>query len=189
MNAGLPGRRLRPAGALEEVMVSFGSTGATAAATFGLRRLKGVQRPALAVQIPVPGKPVLFLRRVGANVEVRAQHTQSSSPSSAPPSARRRPRRRRPTVGLLTVSEESGEGRGEVVEAHRLLDGAEGIEFAGNVEVAISPAARIDVVVTDGFTGNVALKLMEGTASRRRHRGRRVRPLQPGCLRPSAGCC
>ncbi|MGN6587339.1 MAG: phosphate acyltransferase PlsX, partial [Solirubrobacterales bacterium] len=55
-------------------MVSCGSTGATmAAATFGLRRLKGVQRPALAVQIPVPGKPVFFLD-VGANVEVRAQH-------------------------------------------------------------------------------------------------------------------
>ena len=57
-----------------DAMVSLGSTGATmAAATFGLRRLKGVQRPALAVQLPVPGKPVLFLD-VGANVEVRAQH-------------------------------------------------------------------------------------------------------------------
>ncbi len=57
-----------------DAMVSSGSTGATmAAATFGLRRLKGVQRPALAVQLPVPGKPVLFLD-VGANVEVRAQH-------------------------------------------------------------------------------------------------------------------
>ena len=55
-------------------LVSAGSTGATmAAATFGLRRLKGVQRPALAAQLPVPGKPVLFLD-VGANVEVRAQH-------------------------------------------------------------------------------------------------------------------
>ena len=55
-------------------LVSCGSTGATmAAATFGLRRLKGVQRPALAVQLPVPGRPVLFLD-VGANVEVRAQH-------------------------------------------------------------------------------------------------------------------
>ena len=63
-------RRRRP----RRAMVSLGSTGATmAAATFGLRRLQGVQRPALAVQLPVPGKPVLFLD-VGANVEVRAQH-------------------------------------------------------------------------------------------------------------------
>ncbi len=57
-----------------DALVSVGSTGATmAAATFGLRRLKGVQRPALAVQLPVPGRPVLFLD-AGANVEVRAQH-------------------------------------------------------------------------------------------------------------------
>ena len=57
-----------------DALVSPGSTGATmAAATFGLKRLRGVQRPALAVQLPVPGKPVLFLD-VGANVEVRAQH-------------------------------------------------------------------------------------------------------------------
>ena len=68
-------------------MVSLGSTGATmAAATFGLRRLKGVQRPALAVRIPSPVKPVLMLD-VGANVEV-APSTWSSSPSSAPRSAR-----------------------------------------------------------------------------------------------------
>jgi glycerol-3-phosphate acyltransferase PlsX len=144
-------------------LVSHGSTGATmAAATFGLRRLKGVQRPALAVRLPVPGKPVLFLD-VGANVEVRAQHLVQfaflgaafSEAVLGVPS---------PRVALLSVGEEAGKGKEEVSEAHALLAGAEGIEFAGNVEGRDLPDGVADVVVTDGFTGNVALKLMEGTA-------------------------
>jgi len=144
-------------------MVSCGSTGAAmAAATFGLRRLQGVQRPALAVQLPVPRRTVLFLD-VGANVEVRAQHllqfaflgaSFSSAVLDVPA----------PTVGLLTVGEEAGKGRAEVAEANRLLSAAEGIEFIGNVEGRDLPMAKADVVVTDGFTGNVALKLMEGSA-------------------------
>jgi glycerol-3-phosphate acyltransferase PlsX len=144
-------------------MVSSGSTGATmAAATFGLRRLKGVQRPALAVQLPVPGKTVLFLD-VGANVEVRAQHLVQFAFLGAAFSASvlgvERPR-----VGLLSVGEEAGKGRGEVVTAHDALTAAKGIDFVGNVEGGDLPAAAADVVVTDGFTGNVSLKLMEGTA-------------------------
>ena len=144
-------------------MVSHGSTGATmAAATFGLRRLRGVQRPALAVQLPVPGKSVLFLD-VGANVEVRAQHLVQFAFLGAAFSAAvlgvARPR-----VGLLSVGEEAGKGREEVVAAHSLLAEAGGIAFAGNVEGRDLPAGDADVVVTDGFTGNVALKLMEGTA-------------------------
>ncbi len=146
-----------------DAMVSCGSTGATmAAATFGLRRLKGVQRPALAVQVPVPGKPVLFLD-VGANVEVRAQHLVQFAFLGAAFSAAVL-EVQNPSVGLLTVGEEAGKGREEVVEAHRLLSAAPGIEFAGNVEGRDLPASAVDVVVTDGFTGNVALKLMEGTA-------------------------
>lgn len=144
-------------------MASPGSTGATmAAATFGLRRLRGVQRPALAVQLPVPGKPVLFLD-VGANVEVRAQHlVQFAFLGAAFSEAVLGVER--PRIGLLSVGEEAGKGREEVVAAHTLLSGAPGIEFAGNVEGRDLPAGAADVVVTDGFTGNVALKLMEGTA-------------------------
>jgi glycerol-3-phosphate acyltransferase PlsX len=146
-----------------DAMVSAGSTGATmAAATFGLRRLKGVQRPALAVRVPIPGKPVLFLD-VGANVEVRAQHLVQFAFLGAAFSAAVL-EVEKPTVGLLTVGEEAGKGREEVVEAYRVLSGAPGIEFAGNVEGRDLPASAVDVVVTDGFTGNVALKLMEGTA-------------------------
>ena len=146
-----------------DAMVSPGSTGATmAAATFGLRRLKGVQRPALAVQLPVPGKPVLFLD-VGANAEVRAQHLVQFAYLGAAFSAAvlgvERPR-----VGLLSVGEEAGKGREEVVAANEILSAADGIDFAGNVEGRDLPAGAVDVVVTDGFTGNVALKLMEGTA-------------------------
>jgi len=151
------------AGGRSAAMASSGSTGATmAAATFGLRRLQGVQRPALAVQLPVPGKPVLFLD-VGANVEVRAPHlVQFAFLGAAFSEAVLGVER--PRVGLLSVGEEAGKGRDEVVEAHRVLSGAAGIEFAGNVEGRDLPAGAADVVVTDGFTGNVALKLMEGTA-------------------------
>ncbi len=144
-------------------MVSPGSTGATmAAATFGLRRLKGVQRPALAVQLPVPGQRVLFLD-VGANVEVRAQHlVQFAFLGAAFSEAVLGVER--PSVGLLSVGEEAGKGRPEVVEARATLADATGIEFVGSVEGRDLPAGAADVVVTDGFTGNVALKLMEGTA-------------------------
>jgi glycerol-3-phosphate acyltransferase PlsX len=151
------------AGGNAEALVSHGSTGATmAAATFLLRRLQGVKRPALAVRLPVPGRQVLFLD-VGANAEVRAQHLVQFAYLGAAFSEAvlgvERPR-----VGLLSVGEEAGKGREEVVEAHARLSGAAGIDFRGNVEGSDLPGAAADVVVTDGFTGNVSLKLMEGTA-------------------------
>jgi phosphate acyltransferase len=145
-----------------DAMVSAGSTGATmAAATFGLRRLKGVQRPALAVQLPVPGKAVLFLD-VGANVEVRPQHlVQFAFLGVAFSEAVLGVGQ--PRVGLLSVGEEAGKGRDEVLAANAMLAAAS-IDFIGNVEGRDLPGGVADVVVTDGFTGNIALKLMEGTA-------------------------
>jgi glycerol-3-phosphate acyltransferase PlsX len=112
--------------------------------------------------LPVPGKRVLFLD-VGANVEVRAQHLVQFAFLGAAFSAAVL-EVERPRVGLLTVGEEAGKGREEVVEANRVLSGSAGIEFAGNVEGGDLTTGAVDVVVTDGFTGNVALKLMEGTA-------------------------
>ena len=146
-----------------DAVVSLGSTGATmAAATFGLRRSKGVKRPALAAQIPLPGKPVLFLD-VGANLDVRAQHLvqfaylgASFSKSVLGVSS--------PSVGLLSVGEEAGKGKEEVVEAHATLSESSEINFIGNVEGRDIPAATADVIVTDGFTGNITLKAMEGAA-------------------------
>jgi len=175
-----------------DAMASPGSTGATmAAATFGLRRLKGVQRPALAVRLPVPGKPVLFLD-VGANVEVRAQHLVQFAFLGAAFSEAvlgiAKPR-----VGLLSVGEEAGKGTEEVVAAHAMLSEASGIEFAGNLEGRDLPAGAADVVVTDGFTGNVALKLMEGTtrtvtgAIREAARSNPVAGLGGFLIRPALG--
>jgi phosphate acyltransferase len=149
-----------------DALVSAGPTGATmAAATFALRRLQGVHRPALAVQLPIPSRsdrPVLFLD-AGASAEARAQHlVQFAFLGSA--FSRAILGVESPRVALLTVGEEQGKGRPEVVEAHERLAAADGIEFAGNLEGRDIPAGGADVIVTDGFTGNVALKTMEGTA-------------------------
>ncbi len=179
-----------------QALVSAGSTGATmAAATFGLRRLQGVQRPALAARIPLPGSgdaaSVLFLD-VGANVEVRSQHlVQFAFLGAAFSEAVLGVQR--PRVGLLSVGEESGKGREEVVSAHAELEGSTEIEFLGNVEGRDLPAGVADVVVTDGFTGNVALKLMEGTARlvvgaiRQAARSNPVAAVGGALMRPSLG--
>jgi glycerol-3-phosphate acyltransferase PlsX len=146
-----------------QAVASAGPTGATmAAATFELRRLRGVQRPALAVQLPIPGAPVLFLD-AGANTEVRPQHLVQFAFLGAAFSQSVL-EVQDPRVGLLSVGEEAGKGSEDVVAAHEMLSKASGINFVGNVEGDGLPAGAADVVVTDGFTGNVALKLMEGTA-------------------------
>jgi glycerol-3-phosphate acyltransferase PlsX len=145
-----------------EAMVSAGSTGGTLAASLlHVKRMQGVFRPAIAVPLPLPGGTVVLLD-AGANVEVRPEHLVQFAHMGAAFSERvlgvDRPR-----VGLLSVGEEAGKGTETVVEAHRRLSGG-GLEFAGNVEGDDLPQAAVDVVVTDGFTGNVALKLMEGTS-------------------------
>ena len=147
-------------------LVSAGSTGAAlAAALFAMRRMRGVHRPAIAVQLPIPDKPgetVLFLD-AGANAEVRPQHlVQFAYLGSAFSEAVLDIER--PRIALLSVGEERGKGTPAVVAAHEALAGADGIEFAGNVEGRDLVEGAADVVVTDGFTGNIALKTMEGTA-------------------------
>ncbi len=146
-----------------DALVSPGATGAVmTAALFAMKRLHGVHRPALAVHLPVPGAPVLLLD-AGANVEVRPQHLVQfaylGSVFSQCVLDVARPR-----VGLLSVGEERGKGTPDVVAAHEALEAAAAIDFIGNVEGSDVPAGVADVVITDGFTGNVALKLMEGTA-------------------------
>ncbi|MGA6946776.1 MAG: phosphate acyltransferase, partial [Solirubrobacterales bacterium] len=144
-------------------LVSAGSTGATmTAALFALKRAQGVHRPALAVQIPVPsegGPPLLFLD-CGANTDVRPQHLIQfaflGSAFSAAVLGVETPR-----VALLSVGEEQKKGRAEVVEAHEALAETEGIRFIGNLEGRDLLGGEADVVVTDGFTGNVTLKTLE----------------------------
>jgi phosphate acyltransferase len=147
-------------------LVSAGSTGATmTTALFVLKRARGVHRPALAVQIPVPGTdgPPLLLLDCGANTDVRPQHLiqfafLGSAFSRAVLGAES------PRVALLSVGEEQKKGRPEVVEAHEALSEAEGIRFIGNLEGRDLLTGEADVIVTDGFTGNVTLKTLEGTA-------------------------
>ena len=143
-----------------DALVSAGSTGALLAASlFHVKRIKGVHRPAIAVLLPLPGKPVLLLD-AGANVEVRPEYLVQFAYMGAA-FMETVHGVARPRVGLLSIGEEAKKGTDDVVAAHSQL--AEGrLDFAGNVEG--SALASVDVVVTDGFTGNVALKLMEGTA-------------------------
>jgi glycerol-3-phosphate acyltransferase PlsX len=135
------------------------------AALFTLKRAQGVHRPALAVQIPVSaadGPPLVFLD-CGANTDVRPQHLIQfaflGSAFSAAVLGVDSPR-----VALLSVGEEQKKGRPEVVAAHEALTEAEGIRFIGNVEGRDLLSGEADVIVTDGFTGNVTLKTLEGTA-------------------------
>lgn len=146
-----------------EALVSAGSTGPTlAAATLSIKRMRGVHRPALAALVPVPGRPVLLLD-AGASVEARPEHlVQFAYMGAAFMEAVQGVGR--PQVGLLSVGEESGKGTPAVLEARERLT-AGTLDFAGNVEGFDLTAGNLDVVVADGFTGNVALKVMEGTSA------------------------
>ena len=142
--------------------VSAGSTGAAmAAALFTLGRIRGIERPALATLFPTLDGRCLFLD-VGANADCRAawlgQFAVMGSFYSERVLGVRRPR-----VGLLNIGEEESKGSAVAVEAHQLLKTLP-IHFVGNVEGKDVPAGLADVVVADGFAGNVALKMAEGMA-------------------------
>src|SRR3954451_6512045 len=149
-----------------DALVSPGPTGATlAAAVLHIKRIRGVHRPAVAALIPVPGgKPTLLLD-VGANVEVRPEHLVQFAYMGAQ-FMEGVHGVARPRVGLLSIGEEPKKGTEDVVAAHARLAEDDSLNFVGNVEGTDVLAGVADVIVTDGFTGNVALKLMEGTASR-----------------------
>jgi phosphate acyltransferase len=148
-----------------DAAVSAGPTGAAlAASVLHLKRLRGVHRPGVAVLLPIPGSPTLMVD-VGANVEVRPEHlVQFAYMGSAFMEAVYSVER--PRVGLLSIGEEANKGTPDVVAAHERLASAQAssINFIGNVEGTDVTAGAADVIVTDGFTGNVALKLLEGTA-------------------------
>jgi phosphate acyltransferase len=144
-----------------DALVSAGSTGPTlAAGTVSIRRIRGVFRPALAVLLPVPGGPVLLLD-AGASVQARPEHLVQFAYMGAC-FMEACVGIDRPRVGLLSVGEESGKGTPEVLAAHdRLAEGT--LNFTGNVEGFDLPRASADVIVADGFAGNVALKVLEST--------------------------
>jgi phosphate acyltransferase len=148
-----------------DALVSPGPTGATlVAAMLHVKRIRGVHRPAIAVVLPIPGKNPTLLLDAGANVEVRPEHLVQFAYMGAQFMAAVHGVGS-PRVGLLSVGEESKKGTPDVVEAHGRLAADATLNFVGNLEGTDVKAGAADVIVTDGFTGNVALKLMEGTAS------------------------
>jgi glycerol-3-phosphate acyltransferase PlsX len=151
-----------------QALVSGGSTGpALAAGLFNLRRDRGIYRPALALPLPVPGGPPVLLLDVGANVSCRPEHLiQFAHMGSA--FAQAVLGRASPRVALLSNGEEPGKGTPELVTVHEQLAGSAGagLNFIGNIEGTQLTESLADVVVMDGFTGNIALKLIEGVSSR-----------------------
>jgi glycerol-3-phosphate acyltransferase PlsX len=141
-------------------MFSAGHTGASVIAALGaFGRLPGVDRPALATIIPTRRQPAVLLDS-GATVECRPQHLVQFAVMGAA-YARVALACETPRVGLLSVGEEESKGNDLTREAHQLLKAAP-IHFVGNVEGQHVYAGDVDVIVCDGFTGNVTLKISEG---------------------------
>ncbi len=144
-------------------MVSAGNTGATmASALLRMGRIPGVNRPAIATPIPVLGGSPTVLLDAGANAEVQAEWlVQFAQLGSI--FAKHRFGVDAPKVGLLSIGEEPGKGDSLRKETYSLLlEQGDAINFVGNVEGRDVMADTADVVVTDGFTGNVVLKTLEG---------------------------
>jgi glycerol-3-phosphate acyltransferase PlsX len=148
-----------------EAFVSAGHSGATmAAATLGAPgRIRGVERPALATVFPARTGPILVLD-VGANTEVKPEYLVQFAQMGTV-YARKVLKKNNPKVGLLSNGEEDNKGSILTQEAFQLLKTAPGINFGGNVEGKDVPSGEFDVVVTDGFTGNILIKTTEGVAS------------------------
>ena len=148
---------------IASAMISAGNTGATmASALLRMGRIKGVKRPAIATPIPVPGSTPTVMLDAGANAEVEVEWmTQFAVMGSVYANARYGIER--PRVGLLSIGEEPGKGDTLRKKSFELLSAMDNINFIGNVEGRDIMTPDVDVVVTDGFTGNVALKTLEGT--------------------------
>ncbi len=148
-------------------MVSAGNTGATmASALLRMGRIKGINRPAIATPIPVPGSKPTTLLDAGANAECKPEWLVEFAQMGSV-YARDRFGIETPRVGLLSIGEEAGKGSPFVKECWEHLSRPEwglaaGAEWIGNVEGRDVMTTEVDVIVTDGFTGNVVLKTLEG---------------------------
>lgn len=144
-------------------VVSMGHSGATmAAALLVLGRIPGVERPAILVNVPTDNGFTALLD-AGANTDVKPAYLQQFGVlGSAYVSAVWD--KREPSVGLLSIGEEPHKGNEVTKAAHALLAATPGLRFHGNVEGSDVFAGTTDVIVTDGFTGNIVLKLAEGEA-------------------------
>jgi len=145
-----------------DAVVSAGNTGAMlAACLLELRRIPGVRRPAIAVTIPARRGPSVLLDS-GANADARPEDLVQFAHMGAV-FAEEILGVANPEIRLLSIGEEPEKGNQLTLEAHRLLAASTDLNFAGNAEGRDLLAGAADVVVTDGFTGNVALKVTEGT--------------------------
>lgn len=144
-----------------DAAVSAGNSGATlAAATRKLGRLSGISRPGIASIFPTLKKPVVLMD-IGANVDCRPQHLfQFGVMASA---FSRINNVANPRVGLLSIGEETGKGNSLIKETYPLLEKSS-LNFIGNVEGRDVFQGEVDVIVCDGFVGNVCLKVSEGLA-------------------------
>ncbi len=144
-------------------MISAGNTGATmASALLRMGRLPGVIRPCIATPLPNPGRNPTVMVDAGANAECTPEMLVQFALMGAA-FATARFGTVNPTVGLLSIGEESTKGTPLVKETHQLLAATPGLNFYGNVEGRDIIPSPVDVIVTDGFTGNVALKTLEGS--------------------------
>lgn len=145
-----------------DAVVSAGNSGATmAAAIRKLGRLPGVSRPGIASFFPTVKKPVMLMD-IGANVDCRPQHLYQFAVMASSCSGLLL-KYDRPRVGLLSIGEETGKGNALVKETFDLLKQSP-LNFIGNVEGRDVYKGDVDVVVCDGFVGNIALKISEGLA-------------------------
>lgn len=145
-----------------DAVVSAGSTGALLmGGTFIVKRIKGVSRPALAPVMPSDDKPFMLID-CGANADCRPEMLVQFAHMGSIYMSHMYPREGGPRVGLLNVGTEDTKG-GELQLATFPLLKESGLNFIGNVEARDVPAGVSDVVVADGFSGNVLLKTMEGT--------------------------
>lgn len=146
-------------------LVSAGSTGAVLiGATLYIGRVKGVERPALAPALPTVKGGNVILCDCGANVDCRPSYLLGFA-RMAVAYQKGVFGVEEPRVGLLNNGAEESKGNAFSVECHQLLKAALGINFVGNVEARDILSGEVDVVVADGFDGNVALKSAEGTAN------------------------
>ena len=146
-----------------DAFVSAGNTGALISASqLKLRRIKGVLRPAIATVFPAKGKNIVLMD-VGANADTKPEFINQFAVIGCK-FAEEILHRKNPVVALLNIGSEEGKGNELTRDAYDLMKDNKNINFAGNIESRDMMNGKVDVVVTDGFTGNMVLKTSEGIA-------------------------
>jgi len=147
-----------------DAVVSAGSTGGQmVAALFGLGRLSSIDRPAIATVLPTLAGPAVMLD-AGANADCKPENLLQFA-KMGDVYARKILGIAEPKVGLINIGEEASKGNELTIKAHELLSSHTGLNFIGNIEGRDVLTGKADVMVCDGFVGNVVLKVIEGTAS------------------------